>query len=169
NAARELATAAELSPQDPRPVAQLAPILAKRGDLAGARKAYARLIELSPADAEAMMTLARIDGALGKPDDGLAVAHRPPTIRTPAPEEWMVIALLAAQAGKVDTSSDALQRAGEIANSPQGMFIAALARYRAHRLDEASQIVDALLERAPGFQEAARLRDAIAAEKSRRR
>jgi tetratricopeptide (TPR) repeat protein len=160
-AAREYAAAIDLSPHDPRPVAHLAPLLAQRGDLAGAQRLYARLVELSPGDADAMLTLARIDGALGKPAEGLAVAQRAATIRDVDPQDWIVIALLAAQSGKNDVATTALQRAGSAADSPQGMFIAALIAHGAHRDDDALRTLDALLARVPDFAEARRLREAI--------
>jgi len=164
-AAREYAAAAELSPHDPRPVAHLAPLLAQRGDLVGAQRLYARLVELSPGDSDAMLTLARLDGALGKPADGLAVAQRAATIRELEPPEWMMVALLAAQAGNPDVATTALQRAGGAAASPQGMFIAALIAHAAHRDDEALRTLDELLARVPDFAEAQRMRAAIAQKK----
>ena len=91
----------------------LAMLLAETGDLRGAAAEYRRVIAINPRRAEALSALARLDGALGNAEEGLQMAQRAAALRTPGDEDWLIIAMLAADTGRFDAAENALDRISE--------------------------------------------------------
>ena len=95
----------------------LAALLAQTGDLAGAAAEYRRVIAVDPKSVIALRALARLSGAMGKPAEGLEMARRAAALQTPGDDEWLIIAMLAAELRRFDEADDALAHIAE--SSPQ--------------------------------------------------
>ena len=89
-------------------------LLEQGGDLTGAATEYQRALAINPRKVEAMLALARIDGALGKPAEGLALAQRAATVRRPDDQHWLLIAMLAANAAQFDVADRALDSVSDL-------------------------------------------------------
>jgi len=97
-----------LNPQFAAAHERLAMLLAQIGDVAGAAEEYRRTIAITPRQVSALWALARLDGALGKPAEGLEMARRAAALQTPVDDDWLIIAMLAAELRRFDEANDAL-------------------------------------------------------------
>jgi tetratricopeptide (TPR) repeat protein len=95
----------------------LAAILAENGDIAGAAAEYRRVIAIDPRSVIALRALARLSGAMGKPAEGLEAARRAAAIQMPGDDDWLIIAMLAAELRRFDEADDALAHITQ--SSPQ--------------------------------------------------
>ena len=142
-AAREYARAAAIDPHDPLAVQALAGVEIRRGDLGSARAAYEHLVLLQPTNVEALLQLARMEGASQRPAEGLAHAQRALALEDRGGEDWLLVATLAAQAKRFDVAEESLTHAQSLLGSiDQVLFTAAVLRYQEGRFDDAAQILD---------------------------
>jgi Tfp pilus assembly protein PilF len=162
DAAEAFARATALNPDFVAAHLHRGQVYAQMQNLDGAAAEYARATALDPHDSDALLALARLQGATGRSAEGLQSAQRAVALRDPSAEDWLLIAALAADARHFDVASNAIQRAGA-AGAPQPfvMFATALLRYREGHLREAAQIVDQVIARAPEFTQAQQLRAEI--------
>jgi Tfp pilus assembly protein PilF len=162
DAAEAFARATALNPDFVAAHLHRGQVYAQMQNLDGAAAEYARATALDPHDSDALLALARLQGATGRSAEGLQSAQRAVALRDPSAEDWLLIAALAADARHFDVASNAIQRAGA-AGAPQPfvMFATALLRYREGHLREAGQIVDQVIARAPEFTQAQQLRAEI--------
>jgi tetratricopeptide (TPR) repeat protein len=86
----------------------LAMLLGPDGNLEAAAAEYRQVIAIDPRNVEALWALARLDGALGKPAEGLDAARRAAAIKPPDDDDWLIIAMLAADLRQLDVAEDAL-------------------------------------------------------------
>jgi tetratricopeptide (TPR) repeat protein len=91
----------------------LAALLVENGDLAGAAAGYRRVIAIDPKSVIALRALARLSGALGNPAEGLEAARRAAALQTPGDEDWLIIAMLAAELRRFDEADEALAQIAE--------------------------------------------------------
>ncbi|MEK6373963.1 MAG: tetratricopeptide repeat protein [Acidobacteriota bacterium] len=91
----------------------LAALLAQNGDLAGAAAAYRRVIAIDPRSVVALRALARLSGAMGNAAEGLEAARRAAALETPDDDDWLIIAMLAAELRRFDEADDALAHIAE--------------------------------------------------------
>jgi tetratricopeptide (TPR) repeat protein len=96
---------------------RLASVLAQMGDVAGAAEEYRRALAITPRQVSALWALARLDGALGNHAEGLEMARRAAALQRPSDDDWLIIAMLAAELRRFDEAEDALARIS--APSPQ--------------------------------------------------
>jgi tetratricopeptide (TPR) repeat protein len=162
-AAAEYRRATEIDPRDAVAAEGLARTLLRGSDLKGAAAAYERLLALQPDNADTHLQLARIDGVLNKPAEGLAHAQRAIAIGEPSGENWLLAANLATQAKQYAIAEDALQRATSLlGQAPQITFGWALLRFEEGRLDEAQRLIEDVERASPGIPEVEALRAQIA-------
>lgn len=86
----------------------LAALLAESGDIPGAAAEYRRVIAIDPKSVVALRALARLAGAMGNPAEGLEAARRAAAIQTPEDDDWLIMAMLAAELRRFDEAEDAL-------------------------------------------------------------
>lgn len=178
-AVRELRSTLALAPDDLPALRTLGGVLLTRGDLDGAETIYRKIAALHEEDAAAQLALARIAGGRNRPQDGIAPARRAAELDPENAEAWLTLARLALDAAGTDgtggtadlaTAAQALDHTEALAgrDNPQVAFTRALLLRRQGRSDAADELLRALLTRAPGFQPAASLLLANAAEHGRR-
>jgi tetratricopeptide (TPR) repeat protein len=161
-AVAELRRATQIDPRDPNAAERLARALLQAGDVRAAAGAYARAVALEPRNAAALLQLAGIEGALGRPADGLAHAQRAIALGEEGGETWLLAGMLASHARQFAVAEDALHRAESLlGQQPQVGFGWAVLRYEEGRLDEAAQLLDQIEQAAPGNPEVRRLRAAV--------
>jgi Flp pilus assembly protein TadD/4-amino-4-deoxy-L-arabinose transferase-like glycosyltransferase len=170
-ALRELREAARLSPDDPAALSELGQVLLAKGEVEEARTALRRATEIAPDDpaaAPAWLALARIEGAARNPKAGVELASRAARLEPESPEAWMVLGMLALDAQDAAVAEDALRHAESLSpGAPAvGLGQALLARMRGDH-EGADRLLRELLQRYPGFQPAAQLLMANAAEQGR--
>ena len=163
-ARQALMKATMLNPDFAKAHILLGRLSAEEGDLARSAAEYERAAEIDPRDVDSQMAAARTEGALGRPERGLALAQAAARRREPDAGEWMTVAFLAIDAGKLDDAAAALARATAAgAPSMQTEFGRALLLFRQGLLDQAERVVTELLAAHPDFAEAVRLRSTIEA------
>ena len=167
-ARQALLKATMLNPDFAKAHILLGRLAAEEGALARSAAEYEKAAEIDPRDVESQMTAARTEGALGRPERGLALAQAAARRRELDGGEWMTVAFLAIDAGKLDDAAVALARATAAgAPSMQTEFGRALLLFRQGHLDQAERVVTELLAAHPDFAEAGRLRSAIKAARQR--
>ena len=166
DAAEAFARATSLNPDFVAAHLHRGQVDAQLQNLDAAAAEYARATTLDPHDSDALLALARLQGATGHSAEGLRSAQRAIAMREPTGEDWLLIAALAADARQPDVATDAIQRA-EAAGAPQPfvMFAKALLRYREGDLSDAELLVDQVIASAPEFTQAQQLRAEIEKEK----
>ncbi len=87
---------------------RLAMLLVQIGDVAGAAEEYRRTVAITPREVSALWALARLEGSLGRPAEGLEMARRAAALQTPGDDDWLVIAMLAAETRHLDEADAAL-------------------------------------------------------------
>lgn len=169
-ALRELRQSLWLAPGDPSSLTQIGEILLARGEVDEARKTWLQLVEKDPRNAPAWLALARIEGAARNPKAGVEMAKRAAEADPSQAETWMILAMLALDAGDAGTAENALDRAQGLLgpDAPAvGLGRAMLDRLRGNP-EGADRRLKEILRRHPGFQQAAQLLVANAAQHGRR-
>lgn len=162
-AVAELRRATALDPHDPVAAQALGNALVQSGDFKAAVAEYERLTTLDPHNAAVLLQLARLEGVLGRPAEGLAHAQRALQMQEATGNDWQLVALLAVQSNHLDLAEDALGRAESAlgGTTPQLVFARALIRYQQGRFDEALQLLGEIEKRIPGLPDVRELRAAI--------
>ncbi len=112
-AADALRRAIALNPQFAGAHQHLAALLGQSGDLAGAAAEYRRVIAIDPRNAPSLSALARLDGALGNAAEGLDAARRAASLKPPDDDDWLIMAMLAADLRRFDEAEAALAHISE--------------------------------------------------------
>ena len=117
-----------------------------------------------------MLALARIAGARQHPQEGLALARRAVELAPDDAQAWLVLAHLALDTRDLPTAAQALDRLAALlgADHPQVALTRALLLRAQGQPAAVDQLLRATLARYPGFQPAAALLLANAAEHGRR-
>jgi tetratricopeptide (TPR) repeat protein len=166
----ELRRALWLSPYDVPALEELGEVLLEQGNTQEAAELFRRVIALDAGNAAAYASLARIEGAARHPREGMELAARAAQLEPEKADTWLLAAMLALDAGEAATARESLGNAQRLlgAEAPAVGFGWALLDRLEGRPEAAEQRLRAVLQRAPGFQPAARLLLASAAERGRR-
>lgn len=169
-AERELRHALWVVPGDPGVLAELGAVLLSSGKVEEAGSIYRQLVEKEPQRADAWIALARIEGAARRPAEGAALAAKATAAAPDRPDAWILRAMLSLDAGDTAQAEQALTAAEKITgpDAPQVAFGRALLDRLQGRPESADRRLRAVLQRNPGFTEAAQLLLANAAEHGRR-
>lgn len=133
-AEKELREAVRIAPLDPIALVELGETLMLQGKLDEARPVLRRMTEIDPASDRAWLALARLEGAARNPRAGVAMAERAVTIAPSRADAWVLLAMLAIDAGDAATAERAIAEAERLAgpNDPATVFARSLlARMRA--------------------------------------
>jgi tetratricopeptide (TPR) repeat protein len=127
DAERELSAALAISPFYPPCEQELGSLRLSRGDLDGAEKTYRRLLEREPRTAGALLGLARVAGARGRPAEGVDYARRAVALDPDEEQGWFLLGTLATGAGDAGTASEAVAALGRLRgeSAPEVVLIAA--------------------------------------------
>jgi tetratricopeptide (TPR) repeat protein len=126
-AERELSAALAISPFYPLCEQELGAVRLSRGDLDGAEKAYQRLLQREPRTAGALLGLARVAGARGRPAEGIDYARRAVALDPDDEQGWLLLATLATGAGDAGAASEAVAALGRLRgdSAPEVLLLAA--------------------------------------------
>lgn len=169
-AERELRHALQVAPGDARVLAELGQVLLASGKVEEAGPIFRQVVEKEPQRAEAWIGLARLEGAARRPAEGAAMAAKAAAAAPDRVDAWILLAMLSLDAGDAAQAERALAAAERLTGpeSPQVSLGWALLDRLQGRPESADRRLRAVLERNPGFAEAAQLLLANAAEHGRR-
>jgi len=170
SALRELRQARWVIPDDPQTLQELAEVLLEKGELDEARSLLRELVKIEPDNYRAWLALARLEGAARNPKAGVAMASKAVELDGSQSEAWMLLTMLALDAGDAPTADRALSQADRLmgADNPGAGFAHALLDRLHGEPEKADARLKDLLRRYPGFQQAAQLLLANASELGRR-
>jgi tetratricopeptide (TPR) repeat protein len=127
-------------------------------------------VDKEPQRADAWIALARIEGASRRPAEGAAMAAKATAAAPDRADAWILLAMLSLDAGDTAQAEKALVSAERLAgpDAPQVSLGRAMLDRLQGRPESADRRLRAVLQRNPGFAEAAQLLLANAAEHGRR-
>jgi tetratricopeptide (TPR) repeat protein len=126
-AERELSAALAISPFYPLCEQELGTVRLSRGDLDGAEKTFRLLLAREPRAAGALLGLARVAGARGRPAEGIDHARRAIALDPDGEQGWSLLAMLATGAGDARTASEAVAALSRLRgeSAPEVLLLAA--------------------------------------------
>jgi tetratricopeptide (TPR) repeat protein len=166
-AEKAFANAVRISPNYHRARLDLGIAYKRRNDLEGALR---ELVKIQPDNYRAWLSLARLEGAARDPKAGVEMASKAVEIDGSQSEAWMLLTMLALDAGDAPTADRALTQAERLmgADNPAAGFAHALLDRLHGEPEKADARLKDLLRRYPGFQQAAQLLLANASDLGRR-
>jgi Tfp pilus assembly protein PilF len=158
-ARRELERALWLVPGHPAALRELGDVLLAKGDVEGARRVYRQLVAAEPRNPAGYVALARLEGAARNPAKGVELAATAARLDPAQPEPWLMLAMLAVDAGNAAAARDALEHAAGLLGpeAPPVAFGWALLDRLEGRPAAAEERLRGILARHPDYEPARRL------------
>lgn len=145
--------ALRLAPDSGRIARDLGTLLVQQGELTEALAVFEQILLFNPNEIRALLAVARIQGALERPREGMAAAARAAELDPADLEAWVLYAMLASYAGDLPAAERALERAGAMggATDPRVRFGWVILLQQRGERDRAEQLLASLLADFPDF------------------